>query len=178
MKSVLVVDDDRQVSDLLARWLESAGYQVSTCLDFEGARRRILDENGPPVLVVDVRLEGYNGIHLAILARQLRPDSRVVVLTGWDDPVPSPGGSRVRCSLPLQTAGCRETSCGYRSHNHWRAISGRLRGIIFNTLPRSCLSPVRPELRRTGAPGTADCNHAATGTTESACSRCRACGTS
>jgi DNA-binding response OmpR family regulator len=87
MKSALVVDDDRQVSDLLARWLESAGYQVSTCLDFEGARRRILNENGPPVLVVDVRLEGYNGIHLAILARQLRPDSRVVVLTGWDDPV-------------------------------------------------------------------------------------------
>ena len=87
MKSALVVDDDRQISDLLARWLEGAGYQVSTCLDFEDARRRILDENGPLVLVVDVRLEGYNGIHLAILARQLRPDSRIVVLTGWDDPV-------------------------------------------------------------------------------------------
>src|SRR5262245_28808705 len=87
MKSALIVDDDQQVSDLLARWLERAGYEVSTYLDFEGARRRILDENGPPVLVVDVRLEGYNGIHLAILARQLRPDSRVVVLTGWDDPV-------------------------------------------------------------------------------------------
>ena len=86
MKAALVVDDDNQVSTLLARWLTNAGYEVSTCGEFEDAKRRIL-ESGPPVLIVDVRLQGFNGIHLAILARQLKPDTKVVVLSGLDDPV-------------------------------------------------------------------------------------------
>src|SRR6266496_6437230 len=86
MKSALVVDDDKQVSSLVARWLSKAGYDVGTCADFAGARERILKDR-PPVLIVDVRLEGFNGIQLAILARQLRPETRIVVLSGWDDPV-------------------------------------------------------------------------------------------
>ena len=86
MKSALVVDDDKQVSGLLGRWLSGAGYHVTTCDEFEDARRRILEDQ-PGVLVVDVRLEGFNGIHLAILARQMRSDARIVVLSGWDDPV-------------------------------------------------------------------------------------------
>jgi len=86
MASALVVDDDKQVSSLVARWLSTAGYEVRTCEEFDDARRWILDE-GPAVLVVDVRLQGFNGIHLAILARQLRPQTRIVVLSGWDDPV-------------------------------------------------------------------------------------------
>jgi DNA-binding response OmpR family regulator len=86
MKSALVVDDDKQVSSLVARWLSKAGYDVSTCEDFGAARERILNDT-PPVLIVDVRLAGFNGIQLAILARQLHPETRIVVLSGWDDPV-------------------------------------------------------------------------------------------
>jgi two-component system response regulator RegA len=84
MKSALIVDDDKQVSALVARWLSQAGYEVSTCDDFNAAKRRILDDE-PGLLIVDVRLQGFNGIHLAILARQRRPDTRAVVLSGWDD---------------------------------------------------------------------------------------------
>ncbi|PWT83240.1 MAG: hypothetical protein C5B57_07245 [Blastocatellia bacterium] len=86
MKSALVVDDDTQVSSLVARWLSKAGYSVSTCEDFGAARERIFNDP-PSVLIVDVRLAGFNGIQLAILARQLHPETRSVVLSGWDDPV-------------------------------------------------------------------------------------------
>ena len=86
MKSALVVDDDKQVSSLVARWLSKAGYDVSTCEDFGAARERILNDT-PPILIVDVRLAGFNGLQLAILARQLHPETRIVVLSGWDDPV-------------------------------------------------------------------------------------------
>ncbi len=86
MKSALVVDDDKQVSGLLSRWLSTAGYDVKACDGFEDARQQIT-EGRPDVLIVDVRLKGFNGIHLAILARQLRSDSQIVVLSGWDDPV-------------------------------------------------------------------------------------------
>ena len=86
MTSAFVVDDDKLVSALVATWLSRAGYDVKTCSTFAEAKRRILADS-PPVLVVDVRLEGFNGIHLAILARQLNPDTRIVVLSGYDDPV-------------------------------------------------------------------------------------------
>jgi two-component system response regulator RegA len=86
MTSAFVVDDDKQVAMLVARWLSNAGYSVSTCGDFAEAKRRILADS-PPVLIVDVRLQGFNGIHLAILARQTNPQARIVVLSGYDDPV-------------------------------------------------------------------------------------------
>jgi two-component system response regulator RegA len=86
MKAALVVDDDKQVSSLVARWLSKAGYDVSTFEQFGAARERILSD-APLVLVVDVRLEGFNGIQLAILTRQLQPEARIVVLSGFDDPV-------------------------------------------------------------------------------------------
>jgi DNA-binding response OmpR family regulator len=86
MTSAFVVDDDKLVSALVATWLAKAGYAVKTCGTFAEAKRQIMADS-PPVLVVDVRLEGFNGIHLAILARQLNPNSRIVVLSGYDDPV-------------------------------------------------------------------------------------------
>ena len=86
MTSAFVVDDDKLVSALVATWLAKAGYAVKTCSTFAEAKRQILADS-PPVLVVDVRLEGFNGIHLAILARQLNPQTRIVVLSGYDDPV-------------------------------------------------------------------------------------------
>ena len=87
MKSALVVDDDRQVSALLERWLTNTGHTVTTINGFEDAKRRILEGEELSLLIVDVRLEGFNGIHLAILGRQRWPDLRIVVLSGWDDPV-------------------------------------------------------------------------------------------
>ena len=86
MALAFVVDDDRQISALVARWLSENGHAVQTYNEFEEAKRRI-EVDMPTVLVVDVRLRGFNGIHLAILARQLNPDARIVVLSGFDDPV-------------------------------------------------------------------------------------------
>jgi two-component system response regulator YesN len=86
-RSALVVDDDPQVAALVSRWLTAAGYLVTTTDDFEEAKRRVVGRTDLSVLVVDVRLGGFNGIYLAILARQQVPTVRIVVLSGWDDPV-------------------------------------------------------------------------------------------
>ena len=39
--------------------------------------RELVRSCGSEVLIVDVRLQGFNGIHLAILARELRPADAV-----------------------------------------------------------------------------------------------------
>jgi DNA-binding response OmpR family regulator len=85
MKRVLVVDDDRQTLDLVSRWLTAAGYEVQGAGTFgEG---RLLIKDPLDVLIVDVRLHGFNGLQLAARARADHPKMRIVVVSGWEDPV-------------------------------------------------------------------------------------------
>jgi DNA-binding NtrC family response regulator len=85
MKRVLFVDDDPQVLALGAKWLEAAGYAVQTATTFAGAKLRIVEPLD--VLIVDVRLRDFNGLQLAVQARAIHPGIRIVVVSGWNDPV-------------------------------------------------------------------------------------------
>ena len=83
---ILIVDDDRDLLYLLREAFENAGYQVVAESDFAGARRS-LRTHRLTALLTDVRLGEYNGIQLALLARELHPSIKVVVFSGFDDPV-------------------------------------------------------------------------------------------
>jgi DNA-binding NtrC family response regulator len=85
VKRVLVVDDDPHVSALAARWLEAAGYEVHTAATFSAAKIRI--DEPLDLLVVDIRLREFNGLQLAAHARATQPGIRIVVVSGWNDPV-------------------------------------------------------------------------------------------
>ena len=86
MTRVLVVDDDPQVLSLIGRWLSAAGYDVVLADTFKGARMEI-DVRAPDIAVIDVRLADFNGLQLGLLARETRPDVRLVFISGWDDTV-------------------------------------------------------------------------------------------
>ena len=81
-KSLLIVDDDKPFLQRLARAMESRGFLVDTADSVaEGMRKA---EAGPPAFaVVDLRLEDGNGLDVIELIRKRRPDSRMVVLTGY-----------------------------------------------------------------------------------------------
>jgi DNA-binding response OmpR family regulator len=66
--SVLIVDSDPAELNGTARLLTDAGYHVTTSDSFENARR-CLKATPPDLLVADVRLGDYNGIHLVIRGR-------------------------------------------------------------------------------------------------------------
>ncbi len=80
--SLLLVDDDRPFLQRLARAMEARGYLVDTADNVaEGLRKA---EAAPPAYaVVDMRLEDGNGLDVIELVRRRRPDSRMVVLTGY-----------------------------------------------------------------------------------------------
>jgi two-component system response regulator RegA len=80
--SLLIVDDDKPFLQRLARAMETRGYVVDTADTVaEGIRKA---EAAPPAYaVVDMRLEDGNGLDVIELVRKRRPDSRVVVLTGY-----------------------------------------------------------------------------------------------
>ena len=86
MPSLLIVDDDDDVLRPLTRYLASQGYEVTSYTEFESARQDIPTLR-PDIVITDVRLGAFNGLQLAILARDVRPDARVLVFSGFDDPV-------------------------------------------------------------------------------------------
>ena len=66
--SVLVVDDDPKILELVRAYLQRAGYAVVTAVDGEDALRKI-ETHRPNLVVLDVMLPHVNGL---VLARHLR----------------------------------------------------------------------------------------------------------
>jgi DNA-binding response OmpR family regulator len=85
VKSVLVVDDDRQVLKYLTELLREAGYDTVTCERFVDAKA-LLSTTRPDLLLTDIRLGAYNGLQLAIFAQSRHSGIPIVVLTGYEDP--------------------------------------------------------------------------------------------
>lgn len=83
--SVLIVDDNVSVLAVLARWLTEGGYDVTACRSYEDARDFLLT-HAPDVIITDVRLGAFNGLQLAIVARERDRDTILIVLSGFDDP--------------------------------------------------------------------------------------------
>lgn len=84
--SVLVVEDDPSLLSALESALRDAGINVVGAGTFELGRQRLRD-SPPDVLVTDIRLGAYNGLQLAVMARAASAEMRVIVFSGFDDPV-------------------------------------------------------------------------------------------
>jgi two-component system response regulator RegA len=80
--SLLIVDDDKPFLQRLARAMESRGYQVDTA-DTVSEGMRKADAAPPSYAVVDMRLDDGNGLDVVERIRRHRPDSRIIVLTGY-----------------------------------------------------------------------------------------------
>ncbi len=85
-RTVLIVDDDIVLLDALERAFREAGEHVIACGTFEEARRVVRDKN-LDALITDVRLGAFNGLQLAVMARDIQPSIQVIVFSGFDDPV-------------------------------------------------------------------------------------------
>jgi DNA-binding NtrC family response regulator len=94
-RRILIVDDDTALLDVLQRAFQNAGVEVVAHSTFEGARRALHDGNFD-ALLTDVRLGAFNGLQLAVISRDAHPDIRVIVFSGFDDPVLRSEAERVR----------------------------------------------------------------------------------
>ena len=72
----MVVDDDGQILELVARFLRSNGFSVRTARDGHEMRAQ-LSEQGADLIVLDLMLPGANGLELC---RELRRTSSVPVV--------------------------------------------------------------------------------------------------
>ena len=81
---VLVVDDETDLAESCAYFLERAGYRAE-CADSATAALALLDERTFDVVVSDVRMPRMSGMELLAAIRQRDPDVEVLLLTGYPD---------------------------------------------------------------------------------------------
>lgn len=80
--TLLLVDDDEPFLRRMAKAMEKRGFAVEMAGSV-AAGRAVATARPPAYAVVDLRLEDGNGLDVVEVLREKRPDSRVVVLTGY-----------------------------------------------------------------------------------------------
>jgi len=81
MPSVLIIDDEVEVSQALRRILERAGFTVTTCLS--GAEGLEAFERAPAdVVITDIIMPKMNGIALMKSIREHHPRTRIIAISG------------------------------------------------------------------------------------------------
>jgi two-component system OmpR family response regulator len=73
---IAVVDDNRDIRDLVAEYLSRHDYRVSA-LDGGASLRRMLDKTAPDLIVLDIMMPGEDGLSLC---RELRKSSQIPVI--------------------------------------------------------------------------------------------------
>src|SRR5215510_12996767 len=78
-RTVLVVDDERTIADVVARYLERDGYRTVVAHDGEEAVAAAERER-PDIVVLDVMLPRLDGLQVMAMLRRRRP-TPVILLT-------------------------------------------------------------------------------------------------
>jgi len=81
MNTVLIVDDDAALLNVLARMLGQAGYVATVAADGEAALGEIAAKP-PDILLLDLKLPGMDGLAVLEQTRKITADCRVIMLTG------------------------------------------------------------------------------------------------
>jgi CheY-like chemotaxis protein len=79
--SILVVDDERGIADTLREVFRLAGYSSIAVYNAEDALA-VLKSTPPALMVTDVIMPGMNGVELAIRARALCPEAKILLISG------------------------------------------------------------------------------------------------
>ncbi len=80
---VLVVDDEDGIREVLASWLRKHGYRVASCCDGVEALSWFKDHGSEAAIVVtDVDMPQLGGLGLIRALLQLRPDLRILSMSG------------------------------------------------------------------------------------------------
>lgn len=82
---VLILEDDKELSQVVSAYLESEGLKVKTATAVEAAMKLVLEWK-PSAVVIDINLQGESGLNL-VRRLQDRTDIGLLILTGRGDPL-------------------------------------------------------------------------------------------
>jgi PAS domain S-box-containing protein len=85
---VLVIDDEREVGDVLRDVLTRDGHTVKVCGDADSGLAQFAAEPFD-LVITDLGMPGVSGWEVARQVKLLRPGTRVAMVTGWGDRIDS-----------------------------------------------------------------------------------------
>jgi DNA-binding response OmpR family regulator len=83
MARVMLVEDDQDIAEPLARALGREGYEVQSAGDGRVALDSVLDAP-PDLIILDIGLPGMNGLDVCRHVRAVRPQVPILMLTARD----------------------------------------------------------------------------------------------
>ena len=141
-RKVLIVDDEKNIVDIIAFNLKKEGYQVITASDGEEGVRKTFEEN-PDLILLDImmpKMDGYEACRkirekkhtpiIMLTARAEEVDKVLGLEMGADDYVTKPFGVRELMARVKQTCG---KWLPFRKRQAWRHLTRKL------LLTESCL---------------------------------------
>jgi PAS domain S-box-containing protein len=101
--SLLVVDDEINITDMLAIGLERLGYEVTCCNDpVEALRAFEQDPLAWDVVITDHAMPGLTGAALIERIKTIRPDCPTVLFTGFGDRAAREAGADAFLIKPIE----------------------------------------------------------------------------
>ncbi|MBA9074901.1 DNA-binding response OmpR family regulator [Flavobacterium gossypii] len=82
--NILLIEDDKRISDFVIKGLEENGFSVTLAVTGEIAREMI-SENEWDIILMDIMLPGIDGIQLTKLIRFKKNHTPILVLSALDD---------------------------------------------------------------------------------------------
>ena len=85
MYSVLVVDDEKIIVKGIKFNLENEGFSVAGDAENGIEALELLEKLEPDLILTDIKMPLMTGLELARKAREIRPATKLVILSGYDD---------------------------------------------------------------------------------------------
>ncbi len=82
---VLVVDDDAEMRATLEEVVARGGHAVRTAAD-GAAAVRVIAEEAPDVVLLDINMPGLSGVDALPTLRALAPETKIIMVSGEHDP--------------------------------------------------------------------------------------------
>lgn len=80
---ILILDDNQDILELIARYLKSSGYSAVTCTSAESALSAYQSADGNiEILIADVALAGASGVQTALQLYRLNSSLKTVFASG------------------------------------------------------------------------------------------------
>jgi two-component system response regulator HydG len=148
---VFIVDDEREMTELIALGLKKRGFAVSTFLSGDAAYAAIPDSD-VDVIVTDLNMKGMSGLELCQRVVADRPDIPVLMLTAFGSFETAVGAIRAGAydfvTKPVEIEALAIAVRRAVEHRQLRGEVKRLREVVANTRGRGELIGASPAMQQ------------------------------
>lgn len=133
--TALVVEPAHSDATFIASSLSAVGFAVTLTDNFQEAKA-LLATRPPLVLITEIRLGAYNGLHLAFHSRSLPPRRTIVTMTSHPDPVLQRDSEQAGATFVLKPVTAQDL------------IAAVYRTALRKPGPDGVVEPIRPPFER------------------------------